>query len=416
MWRFGETHSSAKAGSEQITRFLEFPHLEIGYNRSMISRRSFVTTVSALSPVMLAATGGRTRPIQDAMQSLIDAGEIPGVVTLVASRNGITHLLAQGHADAGKRIPMKKDALFAIASMSKPVTGSAVMMLQDEGKLSVNDPVSKYIPELGKLKMADGTPVTVTLKHMMTHTSGMGEATADETAAAKTLQDLVGPFASKPVAFAPGSQWKYCQSGINSLCRVVEVVSGMPFADFLDKRLCGPLGMKSTTFYPTEKQLARFVRPSQQEGGKLVEVSTARFGKEYILRRDRPSLGNGGLYSTAEDYSLFARMMLNQGEWKGKRYLSAAAVKEMTSMHTGDLKAGFVPGSAWGLTVGIVREPQGITAVHSVGTYGHGGAFGTQAWLDPVKGVALILMIARVGLKNSDASDMRKAFQEAAMA
>jgi len=382
----------------------------------MLSRRSFLTTVSAVTPAMFGATGGRTRPIQDAMQPLIDAGEIPGVVTLVASRNGITHVLAQGYADAAKRIPMKKDAIFAIASMSKPVTGSAVMMLQDEGKLSVNDPVSKYIPELGKLKMADGTGVTVTLKHMMTHTSGMGEATAEESAAAKTLQDLVGPWASKPVAFAPGSQWKYCQSGINGLCRVVEVVSGMPFSDFLDKRLFGPLGMKSTTFYPSEKQLPRFVRPSQQEGGKLVEVTTPRFGKDYILRRDRPALGNGGLYSTAEDYSLFARMMLNQGEFKGKRYLSAAAVKEMTSMHTGDLKAGFVPGSAWGLTVGIVREPQGITAVHSVGTYGHGGAFGTQAWMDPVKGVALILMIARVGLKNSDASDMRKAFQEAAMA
>jgi CubicO group peptidase (beta-lactamase class C family) len=380
----------------------------------MLSRRNFVATFAALTPA-LAATTGRTRPIQDAMQPLIDSGEIPGVVTLVASRSGITHLLAQGFVDPDKKMPMKKDAMFAIASMSKPITGSAVMMLQDEGKLSVNDPVSKYIPELGKLKMADGTAVNVTLKHMMTHTSGMGEATQEESAAAKKLEDLIGPFAAKPVAFTPGSQWKYCQSGINSLCRVVEVVSGMPFAEFLDKRLLGPLGMKSTTFYPTEKQLPRWVKPTQQEKGKLVEVSGARFSKEFILRRDRPSLGNGGLYSTAEDYSLFARMMLNNGEFKGKRYLSAAAVKEMTSMQTGDLKAGFVPGSAWGLTVGIVKEPQGITAVHSVGTYGHGGAFGTQAWMDPVKGVALILMIARVGLKNSDASDMRKAFQEAAM-
>lgn len=366
-------------------------------------------------PALRAATVGKTQSIERGLQALIDAGEIPGAVTLVATRTGISHFLAQGHADAAKTIPMRKDAIFAIASMSKPVTGSAVMMLQDEGKLSVDDPVAKYIPELGALKLADGTAANIILKHMMAHTSGMGEALAEESAAAKTLADLIPAYASKPVAFAPGSAWKYCQSGINGLCRVVEVVSGMSFADFLDRRLFGPLGMKSTTFYPAEKQLARWVRPSQLENGKLVEVATARFSREQVLRRDRPALGNGGLFSTAEDYSKFARMMLNEGEWKGKRFLSAAAVKQMTSMQTGDLKAGFVPGSAWGLTVGIVREPQGITAVHAPGTYGHGGAFGTQAWIDPVKGVALILMIQRVGLKNSDASDMRRAFQDAAM-
>ena len=383
----------------------------------MYSRRSFVSALplAAALPVLRAATVGKTQSIERGLQALIDAGEIPGVVTLVATRTGISHFLAQGHADVAKQIPMRKDAIFAIASMSKPVTGSAVMMLQDEGKLSVDDPVAKYIPELGQLKLADGAAAHVTLKHMMTHTSGMGEATADESAAAKTLADLIPAYATKPVAFAPGSAWKYCQSGINGLCRVVEVVSGMSFADFLDRRLLGPLGMKSTTFYPNEKQFTRWVRPSQVENGKLVEVSNGRFSREQVLRRDRPALGNGGLFSTAEDYSKFARMMLNEGEWKGKRYLSAAAVKQMTSMQTGDLKAGFVPGSAWGLTVGIVREPQGITAMHAPGTYGHGGAFGTQAWIDPVKGVALILMIQRVGLKNSDASDMRRAFQEAAM-
>lgn len=383
----------------------------------MYSRRSFVSALplAAALPVLRAATVGKTQSIERGLQALIDAGEIPGVVTLVATRTGISHFLAQGHADVAKQIPMRKDAIFAIASMSKPVTGSAVMMLQDEGKLSVDDPVAKYIPELGQLKLADGAAAHVTLKHMMTHTSGMGEATADESAAAKTLADLIPAYATKPVAFAPGSAWKYCQSGINGLCRVVEVVSGMSFADFLDRRLLGPLGMKSTTFYPNEKQITRWVRPSQVENGKLVEVSNGRFSREQVLRRDRPALGNGGLFSTAEDYSKFARMMLNEGEWKGKRYLSAAAVKQMTSMQTGDLKAGFVPGSAWGLTVGIVREPQGITAMHAPGTYGHGGAFGTQAWIDPVKGVALILMIQRVGLKNSDASDMRRAFQEAAM-
>jgi CubicO group peptidase (beta-lactamase class C family) len=383
----------------------------------MLSRRSFVTALSfpAASPALLAATVGRTRSIQEGMQTLIDANEIPGVVTLVASRTGITRFLAQGHADVNKRIPMRKDAIFAIASMTKPITGCAVMMLQDEGKLSIEDPVAKFIPELGKLQLADGRPAAITLKHLMTHTSGMGEATPQESEAARKLEDLIEAFASKPVAFPPGSAWKYCQSGINSLCRVVEVVTGMTFSEFLERRLFSTLGMKNTTFYPTGRQFPRLVKPCRQEADRLTPVTEARFQKEHILRRDRPALGNGGLYSTAEDYSLFARMMLNGGECKGKRYLSAAAVKQMTSIHTGDLKAGFVPGSAWGLTVGIVRQPQGITAVYSPGAYGHGGAFGTQAWMDPAKGMALILMIQRVGLKNSDASEMRRVFQEAAM-
>ncbi|HEV3202123.1 MAG TPA: serine hydrolase domain-containing protein [Bryobacteraceae bacterium] len=393
----------------------------------MISRRNFLSALAipAASRAFGATTAGRTRSIQDGLETLIAANEIPGVVTLVASRTGITHFAAQGHADVHQRVPMRKDFIFAIASMSKPITGSAVMMLQDEGKLSIEDPVAKFIPQLGELKLADGRPATITLKHMMTHTSGMGEATPQESEAAKKLEDLMEAFASKPVAFPPGSAWKYCQSGINSLCRVVEVVSGMTFPEFLERRLFAPIGMKSTTFYPTERQLPRLVTPCQQEAhpsatpqqvaNRLVEVTTDHFQKEYILRRDRPALGNGGLYSTAEDYSLFARMMLNGGEWKGRRYLSAAAVKQMTSIQTGDLKAGFLPGSGWGLTVGIVREPQGVTAMLSPGTFGHGGAYGTQAWIDPVKGVALILMIQRVGLKNSDDSDMRRVFQEAAM-
>ena len=217
---------------------------------------------------------------------------------------------------------MRKDAIFAIASMSKPITGSSIMMLQDEGKLSIDDPVAKYIPELGKLKLASGEPANITLKHMMTHTSGMGDITPQESDSAKTLADLIPIFASKPVGFAPGSAWKYCQSGINSLCRVVEVVSGMPFSDFLDKRLFTPLGMKNTAFYLNEKQVPRVVKGCQREGDALKEATGPRWDKAWMMRRDRPAMGNGGLYSTAEDYSLFARMMLSGGEYKGKRYLS----------------------------------------------------------------------------------------------
>ena len=278
----------------------------------MVSRRRLIASLAlpAAVPSLHAAVGGRMRSIQSGLQPLIEANEIPGVVTLVTSRTSIKHFLSQGHADINKSVPMHKDAIFAIASMSKPITGAAVMMLQDEGKLSIDDPIAKYIPELSKLRLADGSPATITVKHLMTHTSGMGEATLQESEAAKTLADLIEPFASKPVAFPPGSAWKYCQSGINSLCRMVEVVSGMSFAEFLDRRLFTPLGMKSTTFYPTERQLPRIVRPCGREGDRLVYAPAPRFQDAYILRRDRPALGNGGLFSTAEDYSLFARMML----------------------------------------------------------------------------------------------------------
>src|SRR5437667_7476735 len=251
------------------------PTLIIRYTiAGMLSRRSIVTAASffGASPVLRAATVGRTRSIQEGMQTLIDANEIPGVVTLVASRTGITHFLAQGHADVNKRIPMRKDAIFAIASMTKPITGCAVMMLQDEGKLSIEDPVAKFIPELGKLQLADGRPAAITLKHLMTHTSGMGEATQQESESARKLEDLIEAFASKPVAFPPGSAWKYCQSAINSLCRVVEVVSGMTFSEFLERRLFSRLGMKNTTFYPTERQLSRVAPPCRQEANRLAPV------------------------------------------------------------------------------------------------------------------------------------------------
>jgi CubicO group peptidase (beta-lactamase class C family) len=350
------------------------------------------------------------------MEALIAAHEIPGAVTVVVTRDSVEHLHAQGFADAARTVPMRKDAVFAIASMSKPITGVSIMMLQDEGKLRVEDPVTKFLPEFRDLKMADGRPAAVTLKHLMTHTSGMGEATPQEAEPVKALPEMIPIYLSKPVAFEPGSQWKYCQSGINTLGRIVEVVSGMSFAEFLDRRLFQPLGMKNTSFYLSAKMAPRLVKACKRDGGTLVDANSPRLDPRYLARRDRPALGNGGLLSTAEDYSRFARMMLSGGEWKGKRLLSVEAVKQMTSPHTGDLKAGFVPGSAWGLTCGLVRESTGVTALLSPGTFGHGGAFGTQAWMDPVKGVGLILMIQRTDLGNSDASVVRTAFQEAALA
>ncbi|MBA3699999.1 MAG: beta-lactamase family protein [Planctomycetes bacterium] len=352
--------------------------------------------------------------INAAMQTMVERQEVAGVVTLVATRDGVVHLGAVGMADVAANHPMSTDALFWIASMTKPITGVAIMMLQDAGKLSVDDPVAKYLPELAKTATADGTVHTITLKHLLTHSSGLAESTKEERDGAKSLADLMPGFSARPLQFAPGSRWQYCQSGINSLGRVIEVVSGKSFPSFLQERLFTPLGMVDTTFYPDPAQVARLASTYKREGDVLIP---AKLPWDY----DPTNIGhypapNGGLFSTASDYGRFCRLLLNDGALDGRTYLSKAAVRQLRSVASGDLKTGFTDGNGWGLGVCVVRQPQGVSAALSAGSYGHGGAFGTQAWIDPVKGVAYVLMVQRSNFPNSDNSDVRKAFQEAAVA
>lgn len=376
------------------------------------------TALVLFSFVRLAAENSVSAPDMTArMQKMMEAREIPGAVTLVATRTGVTHLQAVGSADPAGTRALREDSIFWIASMTKPITGTAIMMLQDAGKLSVDDPVSKYIPELANLKTTSGQPAKITLKHLMTHTSGMPEATGDELMAARTLADLIPAFASKPLQFEPDSKWQYCQSGINTLGRIVEVVSGQSYEKFLEQRLFKPLGMKDTTFYVRPNQLARLVTPvKREENGTLSETTVRLLHGKPPTSTDRYPAANGGLYSTGPDYAQFARMILNEGTLNGRRYLKPESVRQMTTVQSADLKTGFTPGNGWGLTWCVVREPQGVTAMLSPGTYGHGGAYGTQAWIDPSKGLVLILMIQRSDFANSDASPVRLAFQEAALA
>jgi CubicO group peptidase (beta-lactamase class C family) len=353
------------------------------------------------------------RAIPKRLSEFVENREIDGAVTLVATRERVLHLEAMGNADpAGKNV-MKVDSIFWIASMTKPITATAILMLQEQGKLSIEDPASKYIPELANLKTVDGKPVIVTLRHMLTHTSGMGEPTNAEAASAATLAELVPHFANKPVKFEPGSKWSYCQSGINSLGRIVEIVSGQPLAEFFQTRLFSPLGMKDTTFSLSKDKFARRVIPAARQADALVEAPSRFVESDESISFIRYPAANGGLFSTASDYARFARMILNDGELDGKRYLSPKSVQLMTSAQTGDLVTGFTPGNAWGLGWCVVREPQGVTAALSSGSHGHGGAYGTQAWIDKQKGVVLILMVQRSNFPNSDASTVRQAFQDA---
>jgi CubicO group peptidase (beta-lactamase class C family) len=353
----------------------------------------------------------RLAEVPKAMGDMVAGHEVSGAVTLIATRDQVVQLSAVGLADVEKQAPMKPEAMFWIASMTKPVTATSIMILQQEGKLSVDDPVAKYLPELAELKGPDGKPATVTLKHLLTHTSGMLlEAPPEALRNAHTLADLIPAYAKSPLRFEPGTKWEYCQAGINSLGRVIEVVSGKSLPEFTQERIFEPLGMKDTTFYPTSDQAGRIATTYRKTGDQLVPAPRA------VTSHDHFPAANGGLYSTASDYGRFCQMLLNDGTLEGHEILKPETAKSMRTIQTGDIKTGFTPGDAWGLGVCIVRQPQGVTGMLSPGTFGHGGAYGTQAWIDPVKGVIYVLMVQRANFGNSDDSPVRKAFQEAAAA
>jgi len=391
-----------------------------------MNTRPSLAMLSLVSALLVATPAFAKDPklpgVGAAMEQMIAKNEIAGAVTVVVAKNKILHLETTGFADIAAKRPMKPDTLFWIASMTKPITGVAILMLQDEGKLKVSDPVAKYLPEFVTLKTPSGKPANLTITQILTHTSGLGEASGPAAQQAKTLADLVPIWLAAPMKYETGEKWRYTQSGINAAARIVEVVSGMTFDAFLQKRLFDPLGMKHTTFYLDAGHRAQLVTAysKSKDTGALEPVPPRpEFGP-----RDRPPQGNGGLYSTAPDYARLCQMLLNGGKLGGRRYLSAAAIKFLSTPQTGELPTGFFQSDAygkhglnygWGLGTCVLRAPhEGVAAVLSPGTYGHGGAWGTQAWIDPEKGAAYILMVQRSNFPNSDASEVRREFQQAA--
>lgn len=382
--------------------------------------------VAVVLAIAVTLTAGAQEPklpgIGAAMEEMIAKNEIAGAATVVVTRDKVLHLDASGFADVAAERPMTPDTLFWIASMTKPVTGAAILMLQDEGRLTVTDPVAKYLPGFAALKTPSGKPANLTIVQILTHTSGLGEAGGPAAQQARTLADLVPLWLAAPMQYEPGEKWKYTQSGINAAARIVEVVSGMTFDAFVQKRIADPLGMTNTTFYPTADQRARLATAyAKNKGTGLLEPVPPRpeFGP-----RDRAPQGHAGLYSTAPDYARFCQMLLNGGALGGRRYLSAKAMTLLATPQTAGLPTGFFQTDTygnrganygWGIATSILRVPHdGVAAMLSTGTYGHGGAWGTQAWIDPVKGVAYVLMVQRSNFPNSDASDVRRAFQQAA--
>lgn len=353
--------------------------------------------------------------ISSVIERFVEANEISGAVTLVASPSEVLHLQGVGKGDIESGREMGVDSIFWIASMTKPITGASVMMLVDEGKLSLDDPITKFLPGMKDLKDASGKPAVITIKHLLTHSSGMAELASGEAYTSKTLEEAEGRYRKVAVLFEPGSKWQYSQTSINTAARIVEVVSGKPFDLFVQERLFGPLGMKDTTFYLSADQMKRLATSyNKTEQGKLVPESIKLLAGHAPTDRDRFPAANGGLFSTAGDYAKFCQLLLNEGEYQGKRILSKKAVETLRTVAFPSHVTGFTPGNGWGIGCCVIREPQGASEALSPGSFGHGGAYGTQAWIDPVKKRAYVLMVQRANFPNADASEVRKEFQGAA--
>ena len=363
-------------------------------------------------------TVANVRSIDECMEAFVRKREIAGAVTLVADAERVLHLGAVGDAilkdtSSGTQEPLRVDSIFWIASMSKPVTGVCVMQLADQGKLSLDDPIDRYLPEMRDLKNDAGDRVTVTVRQLLNHTSGMREL--QDPYSHPSLAVASQLYAQAGVQFPPGTKWQYSQTEINTAARIVEVISGLTFDEYANRFLFGPLGMVDTGFYLTAEQVSRLATSySRTPDGKLEPAPIFLLAGKEPTDHQRMPAANGGLFSTAMDYARFCQMLLGNGSFQGKRILSEASVLTLRTPSTRDLVTGFTSGNAWGVGVCVVRAPQGASGVLSPGTYGHGGAFGTQAWIDPVQSRIYILMVQRANFPNADDSDVRKGFQEIA--
>jgi CubicO group peptidase (beta-lactamase class C family) len=345
------------------------------------------------------------------MDQLIKEGQISGAVTLVATKDRVVHLAAMGKADISTGRAMEPDAIFRVASMTKPITATALMMLIEQGKLAIEEPVAKHIPAFAAQKLKDGGPARpVTIRDIVTHTAGLATSPGSGVGPNASLTEIADAIGRLPLEFPPGSKWQY-SSGITIAGRLIEIASGESYADYLQRHIFQPLNMKDSTFRLTPAQAKRLAvnyKPSKEPG-------TLEAAETLDPTQPRTPNPSGGLYSTAADMSRFYQAILNGGQLDGVRLLSAKSTAEMLRIHTLGITTGFTPGNGWGLGWCVVEKPQAVTRLLSPGTFGHGGAWGTQGWVDPQRGLIFVLMIQRSNFGNSDASNVRDAFTEAAV-
>lgn len=367
--------------------------------------------------------------IHTLVQQHIDANEISGAVMLVARKGQIAYVDVQGSMDVDTKQPMTRDSVFRMASMTKPVIGTAIMMLLEEGKVHLNDPISLFIPEFKNQQAAilqevarEGTPIKfytvpavhdITIKDLLTHTSGLSSGPMGQSVVAKegrrrpedTLATYLPRVAKSPLEFQPGARWMYSASdGFDVLARVVEIASGQPLNEFLQQRIFAPLAMTETSHWPTTAQEPRLVTAYTFTNGAMVknQNSMSMSSKVYFA-------GGGGLVSTADDYAKFAQMLANGGELNGKRLLSPRTVQLMSSVHIPATLPGRTAGEGYGLSVRVIEDA--IAGGHRIsdGSFGWSGAYGTHFWVDPKEEIIAVMMIQTL------IRDMRPEFENAVM-
>jgi CubicO group peptidase (beta-lactamase class C family) len=378
----------------------------------------------AVEPVKAGLDPAKLAGLHAALQKYVDDKQIAGIVAVIGRKGHLASFEVVGQRDREKAKPMEADTVFRIASMSKIATAVAVMMLEDDGKLSVDDPVEKHLPEFrGQrlIKEAKGDSYTlvgperpITIKDLMTHTSGMNcnlPAGFSDLYGKRNrpLAEAVVAFSQHPLITPPGKVWKYCGPAYDTLGRIIEVASGKRYETFMDERVFRPLGMKDTTFHPTAQQVARLALIYEKDGDALKPAPHQDFDPQNIIY----PAASGGLFSTALDYAKLCQMLADRGKAGGKQLLRAETVTKMSSVHfTYAEKVGFTPGLGMGLGVQVVMKPLEVTSMLSPGSFGHGGAFGTHAWVDPRSELYFVLMVQRRNQGDGDASPIRKTLQE----
>ena len=338
------------------------------------------------------------------MSEFVKQNKTAGVVTVVARKGHVADVSAVGFANLEQRTPMRVDTLFRIASLTKPVTCAAILVLADEGKLSVRDPVEKFLPEYTGIQVNRcGTLAGIhcesklpsrpmNLEDLMTHTSGLvsslDSAGGNEP---KSLEEIAQRGAKTTLLFEPGTKWNYSNLGIDLLGRVVEVVAGEPFDRFLRERIFEPLGMSDTSFVLTSEKRKRLASLYTYRAGKL-ELAGAEWGVGVASAVPSPA---GGLISSAADLLRFNEMMREGGSLEGHRILSSAAVHLMTISHTGEMEAGWSPGVGHGYGYEVVRDVEGMFRFSSIGTFCKGGAYRTYEFVDPEKELTGVILMQR---------------------
>ena len=390
-----------------------------------------VATASAptTKPEEVGLSTQRLQRVSQMIQRRIAAGDLAGAVTIVARKGKVAHLSVQGAMDLESKQPVSASTMFRIASMTKPVTGVAIMMMLEEGRLRLNDPVSRYIPGFRGMKVGVAQPTTggrggdprpqfytvpaqreITVKDLLTHVSGLGSGPMGNSDIEKVarkegekLADYIPRLGTSTLEFQPGSRWTYSPgAGFETLGRIVEIVSGMPLDQFFRTRIFDPLGMKDITFWPSEAQWPR-----------VASVYTR--GANGLQKNQNPNgmssnvyfMGSGGLISTAEDYIPLGAMLANGGELQGKRLLSRKTVEMLREAHVLDTLPGRAAGEGYGLSVRVVTNHAARGTMLSDGTFGWSGAYGTHFFVDPKEQLVGVLMVQTSNQEvNRDFEDM----------